>query len=208
MKTTVAIALILLPLGVAAGQADSDGDGMPNDWEKQYGLNHTNAADAAVDTDGDGFTNLQEFEGRHRVSTNPTDNTSYPPLDDHWLYVSRIVLRGTNRWIQLTQYGVNPIWVKEGSAKGTANGVPDWKRPHRGNRIGRVVVDDSRPTEVRVFAYRRNPNGSTSKLPIHWTEDDRPWVVENPERESDANKSVDPIPEPARNARGSRKGTQ
>ena len=46
------------PLGF---MTDSDGDGMPDWWEAKYGLNPSNAADAAADTDGDGFTNLEEF---------------------------------------------------------------------------------------------------------------------------------------------------
>ena len=40
---------------------DSDGDGMPNDWEKRYGLNPNEAADAASDLNGDGYTNIEDF---------------------------------------------------------------------------------------------------------------------------------------------------
>ena len=40
---------------------DDDGDGMTNDWERAFGMNPTNAADAALDPDADGATNLQEF---------------------------------------------------------------------------------------------------------------------------------------------------
>ena len=43
------------------GQEDSDGDGMPDAWEKLYGLNPNNAADAADDEDGDGLNNLYEY---------------------------------------------------------------------------------------------------------------------------------------------------
>lgn len=41
--------------------ADSDGDGMPDDWEKTYGLNPADPLDAALDPDGDGFSNLDEY---------------------------------------------------------------------------------------------------------------------------------------------------
>lgn len=40
---------------------DTDGDGMPNDWERQRELDPSNPADGSADADGDGFTNLEEY---------------------------------------------------------------------------------------------------------------------------------------------------
>lgn len=54
-----------------APPVDTDGDGMPDDWETQYGFNPANPADASQDADGDGATNLQEYQ----AGTNPTDTT-------------------------------------------------------------------------------------------------------------------------------------
>jgi hypothetical protein len=51
---------------------DADNDGMPNWWEDLYGLNKNSAADAALDTDADGASNLNEF----RAGTNPTNAAS------------------------------------------------------------------------------------------------------------------------------------
>lgn len=48
---------------------DMDNDGMPDDWEAAYGLNPTNAVDAAFDPDEDLRTNLQEYQ----EGTNPND---------------------------------------------------------------------------------------------------------------------------------------
>jgi len=40
---------------------DSDRDGMPDDWEKQYGFDSNDPADRNGDHDADGYTNLEEY---------------------------------------------------------------------------------------------------------------------------------------------------
>jgi hypothetical protein len=40
---------------------DSDKDGMPDDWEKQHGLDPTSPADGNADANADGYTNLEEY---------------------------------------------------------------------------------------------------------------------------------------------------
>lgn len=58
---------------------DDDNDGMPDTFEIQFGLNPLDSSDATQDPDGDGFTNLEEFN----AGTSPTNR---PPsqnlLDD------------------------------------------------------------------------------------------------------------------------------
>jgi len=41
--------------------ADSDHDGMPDDWEKNHRLNPRQPLDGPEDADGDGYTNVEEF---------------------------------------------------------------------------------------------------------------------------------------------------
>ena len=56
---------------------DTDGDGLPDDWEKKYGLDVTRN-DADEDKDGDGFTNAEEFA----AGTDPSDKNSHPDYFD------------------------------------------------------------------------------------------------------------------------------
>jgi hypothetical protein len=41
--------------------ADSDHDGIPDNWEKAHGLNPNDATDANQDSNGDGYTNLEKY---------------------------------------------------------------------------------------------------------------------------------------------------
>jgi pectate lyase len=45
----------------APAPADSDQDGMPDDWEKAHGLDPKSGADGSQDQDRDGWTNVEEY---------------------------------------------------------------------------------------------------------------------------------------------------
>ena len=49
------------PLAKGAPWRDADGDGVPDDWEKDHRLDPSNPADGAADRDGDGYTNVEEW---------------------------------------------------------------------------------------------------------------------------------------------------
>ncbi len=59
--------------GTMVNVVDSDNDGMPDGWEVAKGLNPL-LNDAATDTDGDGYSNLQEYW----AATDPKDASAYP----------------------------------------------------------------------------------------------------------------------------------
>lgn len=51
-------------------QRDTDSDSMPDYWEKIYSLNWNNPGDAGQDAEGDGLSNLEEYNHK----TDPTDS--------------------------------------------------------------------------------------------------------------------------------------
>ena len=113
--------------------ADTDGDGIPDAWETQYGLNPTNGLAPQLDNDGDGVSNLAEFI----AGTDPTDPLSYlkvelaalsqaatvkfgaisnktysvlfrdRPANGDWLRLADVVARATNR-LELVP---DPTWT-------------------------------------------------------------------------------------------------
>ena len=60
------------PGTVAVVYHDTDGDGMPDAWEDDYELDRHDPADAALDADKDGMTNLAEYQS----GTSPRDPSS------------------------------------------------------------------------------------------------------------------------------------
>lgn len=63
------------PVDGAVAGGDSDGDGLPDEYEEKYAfLNPVDPSDIGLDYDKDGFTNLEEFEAQ----TDPSDPASHP----------------------------------------------------------------------------------------------------------------------------------
>jgi hypothetical protein len=54
----------------APAPLDSDHDGMPDEWEKKFGLRGNGPSDGAKDADNDGYTNIEEW-------LNGTDPTTF-----------------------------------------------------------------------------------------------------------------------------------
>ena len=75
--TNLAGAASLSSNAVLTVLSDTDGDGLPDEWEAAWGLNVTNPADAVLDSDGDGATNASEYS----AGTDPQNPQDYLRLE-------------------------------------------------------------------------------------------------------------------------------
>jgi hypothetical protein len=103
---------------------DADTDGMPDYWEGANSLFPTNPADASVDSDGDGLTNLQEYQYR----CDPWEvDTDFDGVSD-----PAEVAAGTNpayaSWADDDDDGLQDPWERRyfaGTASQVGTGDPD-----------------------------------------------------------------------------------
>ena len=85
---------------------DQDNDGISDDWERRWGLNPTNPADAEGNNDGDGLTNYWEYVNLTQPTNRDTDGDGI--LDD-------IEVR----------YGFDPVRADEHVRDADADGITD-----------------------------------------------------------------------------------
>ena len=106
---------------------DSDRDGMPDDYEMLQGLDPQNAADAALDKDEDGLTNLQEYQ----LGTLPNNaDTDADGIPDGWE----------------VQYGLSPLSASDASTDSDIDGLTNLQEFNAGTQPNNADTDgDSIP---------------------------------------------------------------
>jgi hypothetical protein len=95
---------------------------VPNEWLEEFGLPIAEGDVLTQDPDGDGFTNLDEWQGH----TNPTDKNSHPD------YVSKLKLKS---------FSEEPFRLMFSSASGETFGINtiDLKQPTQFLKVGDTI---------------------------------------------------------------------
>jgi len=72
---------LLYSFWISSSYLDKDSDMLPDEWEERFGFNIENSYDGYIDSDNDGYTNLEEY----RMNTNPIKNNI---LENGWYKLS------------------------------------------------------------------------------------------------------------------------
>ncbi len=116
---------------------------VPNEWLEQFGLPIADADVLQQDPDGDGFTNLEEWQGH----TNPTDKNSHPP------FIAKLKMKAFNR---------EPFHLVFASSSGetyTINST-DLKDPTQFLKIGETIAGTK--FKLIKFTEKHQVNPATS----------------------------------------------
>ncbi len=135
---------------------DSDGDGMPDDWEDDHGLGKNNPADALLDPDGDHLNHLGEYLNGTDPFVPDTDGDS---LVDGWE-----VTYGFDPNSQLRSYeplsSMGSVSFSDGGKNVAVDG--DYAYVAAGE-AGLVVVDISDPETPKVVGSYLDDSGKLAE---------------------------------------------
>ncbi len=188
-STTSAVAVLTMAFTLISGTSklfavgeDTDGDGIPDEWELAFSLNPNNPNDAALDPDADGMTNLEEY----RADTHPQNANSVLRLASIAVNASEATLGFLTRpgllytlEFRNSLVGTNWAAVDQIVAVGTLANIIDSTASQASNRSYRVSAARSSTNAAAYsvnrlgFVKQNVPAGSNSVTrPLLLTADD------------------------------------
>ena len=134
---------------------DIDGDGMPNVWELQYGLDPADPTDAAGDLDGDSLLNLDEY--LHGTDPTDPDTDNGGVTDYHEIQLNKDPLDPSDDFTPIT-FRNQPEQPNDPRADSDGDGVPNPVEREYGTDIHDIDTDDDGVNDYdEIFKYRTNP---------------------------------------------------
>ena len=147
------------------GFADTDGDGLNDAWEIQFGLDPNDASDALADLDGDGYSNYVEYQ----LDSDPTDASAAVAYQHYVINPAQvgkslsvisladnnqITMGGTTLSLSLGELGVIPAGdVTSGAALTSAGPI---SAGSDNNATDMPISKLMAGTEFAVLHYRNN----------------------------------------------------
>jgi Zn-dependent metalloprotease len=121
----------------ASALQDDDGDGLPDGWELQHHLNRGDATDGLIDSDGDGASNLAEYQS----GTDPMDPASVLRIlriahGSQEVRVELVIPAGASFQLEKATDLNQPDWNPIGSALRSQGGVLTLSDPEPGMANG------------------------------------------------------------------------
>jgi len=149
---------LLTRWGMLIPQNDTDGDGLPDDWESKY----PTATQPDIDTDGDGLNNLQEYA----LGTNPeSEDSDHDELPDAWEVLN----------------GLDPNLIGDGELDFDGDGLANTSEyESKADPLNRDTDHDQRSDleELVDGSDPNTPDPISDESTIDWTVPEGGWTFE------------------------------
>lgn len=175
--------------------ADCDGDGLPDEWERFYGLDEKRT-NAGEDSDGDGWTNLQEYNAGTNpvVADNPLASVA---TSGRWVADTWIASTAGGGWTLVEMWALSGVFTADTVGRepdSDGEGLPDkWERLYGlDEKIADAHLDPDGDGRTNLQEYNA---GTNPMIADDWTQaaavTDEPFVTDTRVYYTDGNPDFD-----------------